>query len=73
MKQAPTYALIEQRRDGIRKWLDETSPYITADQKHLDAATPEQAYWHYGYERALSDVLVLMTSNGAHDNTDIPN
>lgn len=73
MKNTPTYALIEQRRNGIRNWLEETAPYIGADQKHLDAATPEQAYWHFGYERALTDVLALLQPSAAHDNTDIPN
>jgi hypothetical protein len=35
------------------------APYITADQRHLDANTPERAYWHYGYQAALRDVLAL--------------
>jgi hypothetical protein len=48
---------IETRRDGIREWLAETCPYVTADQKHLDEHTPERAYWHYGYQAALGDVL----------------
>lgn len=72
MKNTATYSLIEQRRNGIRNWLDENAPYIGADQKHLDAATPEQAYWHFGYERALSDVLALLVPSGVRDSKDIP-
>ncbi len=57
-------ALIERRRDGIREWLDEESPYTDADQKHLDTDSPERAYWHHGYQAALSDVLDLLTPAG---------
>lgn len=45
------------RADGIKEWLDETAPYVFADQRHLDENTPERAYWHYGYRAALLDVL----------------
>ena len=57
-------ALIERRRDGIREWLDEESPYTDADQKHLDTDIPERAYWHHGYQAALSDILDLLTPAG---------
>jgi len=48
---------ITLRRTHQREWLKETCPYVFADQKHLDASTPERAYWHYGYQAALGDVL----------------
>jgi len=51
---------IRRRMKGIREWLAEEAPYVTADQRHLDANTPERAYWHYGYQAALSDVLALI-------------
>lgn len=57
-------ATLIRRRDGIREWLDEEAPYTAHDQKHLDANTPERAYWHYGYQSALNDVIELLTSAG---------
>ncbi|MDX2202212.1 MAG: hypothetical protein NW223_05640 [Hyphomicrobiaceae bacterium] len=53
-----------RRRDGIRAWLDEEAPYTAHDQKHLDANTPERAYWHYGYQTALADVIEMLTAAG---------
>ena len=53
--------LLRGRRDGICAWLDEQAPYTAGDQKHLDANTPERAYWHHGYQAALSDVIDLLT------------
>ena len=52
--------LLRQRRDSIREWLDEEAPYTDVDQRHLDAHTPEQAYWHLGYHRGLSDMLSFL-------------
>lgn len=51
---------LEKRRDDLKSWLRDEAPYIAADQKHLDASTPEQAYWHYGYYIAICDVLRLL-------------
>lgn len=51
---------IRTRMDGIREWIADEAPYIVADQRHLDANTPERAYWHYGYQAAIRDVLALM-------------
>lgn len=31
-----------------------------AQQRHLDAASPERAYWHAGYRSALIDALRLL-------------
>jgi hypothetical protein len=56
--------LLRQRRDGIRQWLAEEAPYAVADQRHLDASTPERAYWHYGYQSALTDIIELLTPTG---------
>ena len=52
-------AALRARMKGIREWMAEESPYIIADQRHLDAHTPERAYWHYGYQAALCDILKL--------------
>lgn len=64
--------LIEKRRDAIRAWLDEAAPYASHDQRHLDAHTPEQAYWQYGYQAALADILRLLTTTtgSVSDNAD---
>ena len=57
-------AILVARRDGIRTWLDEEAPYTAHDQKHLDEATPERVYWHYGYQSALADVIEMLTAAG---------
>lgn len=54
-------SLLQQRRDGIRQWLDDEAPYTDCDQRHLDANTPERAYWHHGYQAALGDIIALLT------------
>ena len=53
-------AVIRKRLKGIREWIADEAPYIVADQRHLDENTLERAYWHYGYEAALADVLALV-------------
>lgn len=54
-------ALLELRRDNLLGWLDDEAPYTAADQKHLDQGTPERAYWHHGYQAALTDVIELLS------------
>jgi hypothetical protein len=67
-------ALIEQRRDDIRQWLEDEAPHAAFDQKHLDAASPERAYWHHGYQAALDDVIDLLSSAARRSGSaDIPN
>jgi hypothetical protein len=67
-------SLLRQRRDSIREWLDEEAPYTDVDQRHLDSHTSERAYWHHGYQAALSDIMaLLMLEAGKNDNVDIPN
>lgn len=51
---------LEERLKDIEGWITDNAPYVIADQKHLDANSPEQAYWHYGYLVALRDVLRLL-------------
>ena len=50
-------ALLERRRDGIREWLEDEAPHTACDQKHLEIASPERAYWHHGYQAALNDII----------------
>lgn len=52
---------IDERLKNIEGWMADNAPYVIADQKHLDANSPEQAYWHYGYMVALRDILKLLT------------
>ncbi len=67
-------SLLRQRRDTIQEWLDEEAPYTDVDQRHLDAHTPERAYWHHGYQAALNDIMALLNLEaGRSGNGDIPN
>lgn len=66
--------LLRQRRDNIREWLDEEAPYTEVDQRHLDAHTPERAYWHHGYQAALTDVMAMLAlEDEKNDTSGIPN
>jgi len=53
--------MLVQRRDKIREWLAGKGVH-TIEQKHLDTDTPEQAYWHHGYQSALDDMIELLNS-----------
>ena len=74
MSDSNPLTFLERRRDGIREWLEDEAPYAAADQRHLDADTPERAYWHHGYQAALSDVLELLSSaDQRYGSAGIPN
>ncbi len=67
-------SMLRQRRDNIREWLDEEAPYTDVDQRHLDAHTPERAYWHHGYQAALTDIMAMLAlEDGKTDTSGIPN
>lgn len=55
--------LIRRNRDAIREWLDEAAPLAAVEQRHLDEGSPERAYWHHGYQAALTDVIDMLTSD----------
>jgi hypothetical protein len=59
--------LIEARAAELAKWLEDDAPYAQFDQLHLEADTPERAYWHLGYRAALIDALALL-KGAAEDN-----
>jgi hypothetical protein len=63
-----TYDRISRRAAELEAWLEQEAPYARFDQRHLDQHSPEQAYWHLGYQRALRDVLKLIsgTEGSAH-------
>jgi hypothetical protein len=67
-------AVIERRRDGIREWLEDEAPHAATDQKHLELASPERAYWHHGYQAALNDIIALLDPvTRKSDSAGIPN
>lgn len=41
----------------MRELITEERPSLVADHRHLDLAAPECAYWRFGYETALSNIL----------------
>lgn len=55
------YERIVSRIAQLGAWLEEEAPYVQFDQRHLDPHSPEQAYWHLGYHRGLSDMLSFIT------------
>ncbi len=67
-----TYSRIVERIAQLEAWLEEAAPYAQFDQRHLDAHTPEQAYWHLGYHRALSDVVALLRETESSAGTSSP-
>jgi uncharacterized protein YhfF len=74
MFQKTNVTMLRQRRDNIREWLEDEAPYTDVDQRHLDAHTPERAYWHHGYQAALSDIMAMLALEGEKTGTsDIPN
>lgn len=71
MRIEETINVLQERRESIQDWLSCDAPYTTADQRHLNNHSPEQAYWHYGYEQALADVINLLSDrDDPHDSTD---
>lgn len=62
MDKSDTSSVIAERIRALGTWLEDEAPYFQFDQRHLDAGTPEQAYWHLGYRAALRDALVLLKS-----------
>ena len=69
MPQKFSVATLCQRRDNIREWLEEEAPYTEVDQRHLDAHTPERAYWHHGYQAALNDIMAMLALEGGKTDT----
>lgn len=51
---------VDTRLTLIGQHLDQEAPHVRTQQRHLDAGSAEQAYWHLGYECALRDILELL-------------
>lgn len=52
--------VLKQRAYDLARWLAQTVPDPRKEQRHLDAGSPEWAYWHYGYLVAVRDVHALI-------------
>ena len=64
----PLATVVERRAAGITTWLTENAPDTFEQHEHLQAGTPEQAYWHYGYLAALRDVQNYLERREANRN-----
>jgi len=61
-------AQIQAISDKLREltcWLGENARGCDISQKHLDAGSIEQVYWHYGYACAIRDILSLIEADSA--------
>ena len=56
--------LLRERAAHVAEWLQKESPQCFAEQRHLDANSPERVYWHFGYLSALNDILELTAHTG---------
>lgn len=48
---------VKKMHDDMKEAVQDNFPLCFVDNAHLDASTPERAYYHYGYLAALADVL----------------
>jgi hypothetical protein len=48
---------VRKMHDGLQAEVRDTFPFAFTDHAHLNAGSPERAYYHYGYLAALADVL----------------
>ncbi len=72
MSRTKNISTLVHRRDRIRDWLHDEAPFTEVDQRHLDTDTPERAYWHHGYQAALTDVINLLADVPPSDSVDTP-
>ena len=54
-------ALLRDRADGIRAWLNEDHKEDLATNAYLHEGTVERAWWHSGYQVALRDAIGVLT------------
>jgi hypothetical protein len=60
-------ALLAKRVKDLTRWLEKNAPECVIEQRQLDASTPEQVYWHYGYLCAVRDALSLYRKSYSED------
>ncbi len=71
---ARTIKLVLSQRDAIRRWIEENGAAAAAEQRQLDAGSPERLYWHCGYQAALTDLIDLVSFDQSQPNSaGIPN
>ena len=56
---------ISDKLRALTCWLAENAPNCDISQKHLDAGSSQQVYWHYGYVCAIRDILSLIEPQSA--------
>ena len=69
MLESSTVDDLRGRVTKINEWLEASTVNKVRNQLHLDRNTTECAYWHLGYQQALSDIVRIMTAPGAASNT----
>lgn len=72
MSSTKNISALLHRRDRIRDWLHDEAPFTEVDQRHLDSDSPERAYWHHGYQAALTDVINLLADAEKPGSAGIP-
>lgn len=55
-----TFDDLSARAATINSWLSAQKTSEISQQRHLDRSTPECAYWHLGYQQALTDAIALL-------------
>ena len=53
--------VVDRRISALTEWLRDNASRCGEEQRHLDAGSREQAYWHYGYLVALRDLRDLIS------------
>ena len=50
---------MRKQAERIAEWLDDEAPYAEVDRRHFRINSPERAYFHLGYLRALLRLLQI--------------
>jgi hypothetical protein len=53
---------LRARATAINQWLDVDANPDVHTHAHLDRSTPECAYFHLGYQQALTDIVKMITN-----------
>lgn len=62
-----TLKRVISQRDEILDWLKTNAAFAADEQKQLDGDSPERAYWHFGYQAALTDMINLLAEKRSTD------
>lgn len=61
MDMSRMWLVLEERLATLELLTGEHAASVLCEQRHLDADSPERAYWHYGYLMALRDMLAIIS------------